>query len=471
MVSNMFRHASTSRWLTLCILGIATAFLVNLFYSRKVSADVDRYVRSITENSAASVVYLAAVTEDIRLISSRAMQARPESSAADRSSIAGWVTDMDQAIEAYRMAKDDPGEEAAYRDAERLRTPFLAAVDRALQTAGDATAVHGASLEQLGAAADSLAAQVRQLTRLNADQVASEGAAINRIRHRARTILAVLRAATAGLSLLGILLSWVASRQHVALAKNSQRLAEVRAQELEMFAGRVAHDLRNPLAVIEMKTAIAVRHEATPALRALLHAIRRQGHRMNEIIDALLTFAVAGATPEPDRCPNIEEVAREVISDQLALVSETNIDFVIDPIPPATAACSPRVLSIVLANLVGNAAKYIDGGTQGARRITLRLEDREERLRFEVEDTGPGLPTGKESLVFQPFVRFSRSSKGVGLGLATVKRLVEAHRGKVGVESVTGSGCRFWFELPKADTLSATGPRSKPSSTTAARQA
>jgi signal transduction histidine kinase len=171
---------------------------------------------------------------------------------------------------------------------------------------------------------------------------------------------------------------------------------------------------------------------------------------MAEIIDALLEFARAGARPQPGVCDDVARVIQEVVVESQSLASGSEIEFVSEAISPAAVGCSRGVLGIVIANLVRNAVKYIDGGSNGVRRITLRVNELERALRFEVEDTGPGLPPGAEETVFEPFVRFStKASGGIGLGLATVKRLVEAHNGKVGVVSTPGRGCRFWFELPQ----------------------
>jgi signal transduction histidine kinase len=218
-----------------------------------------------------------------------------------------------------------------------------------------------------------------------------------------------------------------------------------------MFAGRVAHDLRAPLSVIEMKATLGQRATKIEASKDALDRVWRQGRRMSEIIDALLAFAQAGARPEPGHCANIAEVVEEVKSDSQSIAGEKGIDFVVDPIPPATAACSRSVLGIILSNLVLNAAKYIGEGREGRRRITVRVqESRDTALRFEVEDTGPGLLPGTEDIVFEPFVRASSTKAGgIGLGLATVKRLVEAHGGRIGVISDPGWGSRFWFELPR----------------------
>jgi signal transduction histidine kinase len=73
-------------------------------------------------------------------------------------------------------------------------------------------------------------------------------------------------------------------------------------------------------------------------------------------------------------------------------------------------------------------------------------------IRFEVEDTGPGLPPAFLPRAFDPYVRGAGTAEpGLGLGLATVRRLVEGHRGRYGVQSRLGTGALFWFELPAAE--------------------
>jgi signal transduction histidine kinase len=112
-------------------------------------------------------------------------------------------------------------------------------------------------------------------------------------------------------------------------------------------------------------------------------------------------------------------------------------------------ACSAGVLASVLSNLVRNAVKYLDDRPE--KRVTIRASVNGTMVRVEVEDTGPGLPPGLEQHVFEPYVRSPDNAKpGLGLGLATVQRFVESHRGRVGVDSSPGQGCIFWFELPRA---------------------
>src|ERR1044071_7401296 len=115
----MFRRMAPAKWLTLCLVCLAVAFVANTIYSRSVASSIDGHVRSITDDSAASVVYLARITEDIRLISSRTMMLRKESVSDERAAIGTWLEDMDGAIRAYHLTEDYPGERELSSDAEK----------------------------------------------------------------------------------------------------------------------------------------------------------------------------------------------------------------------------------------------------------------------------------------------------------------------------------------------------------------
>jgi len=451
MFSLIVQRMSPSRLLSLCVLSLALVFVANIMYSRKVSAEIDAYASSITQNGAAGVVLLATVTEDVRLISTRAMWVRDSTTTEDREAIAGWLDDMDRAIAEYLRTGEYPGELELYLRAERQRGPFVAAVGRALATAADTPAARSEVRQALSAATDRLFDAIRELTHLNAEHIGQESAALTEVRRHARVISNVFRVLTLFLAVAGIVLARATNRRHIQLVEESRRLADARANELELFGGRVAHDLRGPLAAIQLTRDGAVRSDRPDAPRQALERIGRQVRRMSEMIDALLAFAQAGARVKPGICTNIAEVVEDVASDNQGAADEARTSLVIEPMPNATVACSVSVLTIILSNLVRNAVKYIDGGESDLRRVTVRMRERDGRLCFEVEDTGPGLPRGTEEQVFEPFVRVSNHANGgIGLGLATVKRLVEAHRGTTGVHSVPGRGCRFRFDLPCA---------------------
>jgi signal transduction histidine kinase len=252
--------------------------------------------------------------------------------------------------------------------------------------------------------------------------------------------------------LAGTVLGLGGARRYFLAAKLRSRLDAERAAELDIFAGRVAHDLRSPLQAIQMRAWLGARAPTPEGAQSALGHIDEQTQRMKGIIDALLAFARAAAHPDPSSRSDVTAVVAEVVTEAQLPAAEAQIELVVEPLPAATVACDPSVLAVILSNLVRNAIKYVGGGSEGVRRITLRERFQDRSLLLEVEDTGPGLPPGAEVRVFDPFVRGAelRAPDGIGLGLATVKRLVEANRGKVGVESHPGHGCCFWFTLPLA---------------------
>ncbi|GAC1603686.1 MAG: hypothetical protein NVS4B10_16340 [Myxococcales bacterium] len=113
-------------------------------------------------------------------------------------------------------------------------------------------------------------------------------------------------------------------------------------------------------------------------------------------------------------------------------------------------ACSTGALLSVLGNLLRNALKYIGDGDR--RLVTLRVAAGRGRVRIEVEDTGPGIPAESlDAKVFHAYVRGPGAAQpGIGLGLATVQKLVLAHGGAVGVKAAPAGGALFWVELPRA---------------------
>jgi signal transduction histidine kinase len=149
----------------------------------------------------------------------------------------------------------------------------------------------------------------------------------------------------------------------------------------------------------------------------------------------------------------VAEVAPIVagIHDELSsLAEQENAKLVVQPFPPCAAGCSGGVLISLLSNLLRNALKYL--GESQRREVTLRVQPRRGAVAFEVQDTGPGIPPALGNKIFQPYIRGPRTGKpGIGLGLATVKRLVEAHGGSVGVQPAPGGGSIFWFDLPLAE--------------------
>jgi signal transduction histidine kinase len=172
---------------------------------------------------------------------------------------------------------------------------------------------------------------------------------------------------------------------------------------------------------------------------------------MDHIIDGLLEFARAGANPAPNARADLKEILDEVIAEVQPTADLGGVELRAEPFPPTAVACTAGALTSVLSNLLGNAVKYVGEGRRLPRRVAVRVESRNDLVRVEIEDNGPGLPPNSEKRAFEAFQRLtSTNTPGIGLGLATVKRIVEAYKGHLGVRSVPDEGCTFWFELPKA---------------------
>lgn len=255
--------------------------------------------------------------------------------------------------------------------------------------------------------------------------------------------LGILAALAAGGVALGVI------RKQSKLVADHARLLDTRAQELEAFAYRVAHDLRNPLGTLSLR--LQAMRMAEDADTTQLDKVTRSVARMDRLIEDLLEFARSGAAPDPAACASVPDVIKDVITDADAQLERARAQLVIEEnLPAVNVACARGALASMLGNLLSNAAKYVTDGTP-PHRICVRACLKGPRVRVEVIDNGPGLPPGAEQSVFEPFRRAGNLREpGLGIGLATVKRFAEAYGGRVGVASTPGRGCTFWFELPVA---------------------
>jgi signal transduction histidine kinase len=210
----------------------------------------------------------------------------------------------------------------------------------------------------------------------------------------------------------------------------------------------VSHDLRNPLNTISMSAGLMLEVDLPAEQRAKqLSLIKRAGERMNRLIQDLLDVAKLdagrlGIDPRPTEIAPLiaeaEEMLRPIASDK-----SIRLDVVTAGQLPRITADAGRVLQ-VLSNLVGNAVKF----TPPEGRVTIRVEPFAGSVRFCVSDTGSGIPPEQLPHIFGRFWQADRSDRrGIGLGLAIAKGIVEAHGGRISVESRVGEGTSFYFTL------------------------
>ncbi len=221
--------------------------------------------------------------------------------------------------------------------------------------------------------------------------------------------------------------------------------------DLKAFAYSLAHDLRAPItAVTGFGEALSERAKGLDeASKKHLQRIVHNGHRMGELVDALLALARLSNAKLQRQSIDVSAMAGEVLAGLAEQEPGRTCEIVVQP--EMTAVGDPRLVRLLLENLLGNAWKF--SRPRQVTSIRVRSECNEDETAFVVEDNGVGFDRQADTPLFQPFRRFHSQSEfeGTGMGLAIVHKIIRQHGGHVWAESVPGSGARFYFTLPAID--------------------
>jgi signal transduction histidine kinase len=231
--------------------------------------------------------------------------------------------------------------------------------------------------------------------------------------------------------------------------RERRHVAELVAQAREEVLGVVAHDLRNPLNVIISSTDLLLHEDLDRARRTeLLEVALRAGRRMNRLIGDLLDTVRLHAGKltldlENVYVATIFKDADDMFS-PLAKKRQIRIEIV-SPGDGLAVRADPLRVSQVLGNILGNALKF----TPEHGRIALRASRIGDQVEIDVTDSGPGIGASDLAHLFDNFWQAQRNdNRGVGLGLAIAKSVVEAHGGRIWCDSTVGRGTTFSFTLP-----------------------
>lgn len=247
------------------------------------------------------------------------------------------------------------------------------------------------------------------------------------------------------------------ARRHAAelearVAERTAELREVNA-ELETFAFSVSHDLRAPLRAME-GFGEALLEDYGDRLdgegRDYAESIADAARRMDLLIQDLLAYSRVRRSEMPLGVTRLELAVEEAQMQIGAAAEAARAEIRLEPPLPAVRGHHATLVQAV-ANLLGNAIKFVAPGTRP--KIRVRAETREDRVRLWVEDNGIGIAAEHHGRVFTVFERLHSPDHypGTGIGLAIVRRGIERMGGEVGVESAEGQGSRFWIDLPQAD--------------------
>jgi len=247
-----------------------------------------------------------------------------------------------------------------------------------------------------------------------------------------------------------------ALRRSNALLHEQVADLEARNDELDAYAHTVAHNLKNPLAVLLMTSeAISDITDLTPReLREFVKQIEATTHEMDDIIDNLLLLSEVRKAEAPLQPVNMADVVTHIRNRLGYLIKARHARLSLPKAWPVAMGYAPWIEE-VWANLLSNALKY--GGEPPYIELGGAVQP-DGTVRFWMRDNGPGLAPEARARLFNPLTRVSQSSRsGHGLGLSIVRRIVAKLGGEVGVESEPGKGSLFFFTLPAG--LQASAPQ------------
>jgi signal transduction histidine kinase len=242
------------------------------------------------------------------------------------------------------------------------------------------------------------------------------------------------------------------ARQKQAIEDQNQDLSRLNELKTTLL-GMAAHDLRHPLGYIQLANELLAEELDQPTgidMNEIIDGISKQVRHGLNLLDELLDVTHL----ESDGFSlDIEQVdlavfLAEVVEQQSPIAAMKGTQIILTECPKGELQVDPKRLNQVIGNLISNAIKYSPPGSI----VKVSAERNETYWRINVDDEGPGIKPGDHAQLFQDFARLSArptgGEKSTGLGLAIARRVVEAHGGQIGVDSVPEEGATFWFTLP-----------------------
>ncbi|MCG8672860.1 MAG: ATP-binding protein [Pseudomonadales bacterium] len=255
-------------------------------------------------------------------------------------------------------------------------------------------------------------------------------------------------------------------REREMLSEKELLEAKYESKAKSDFLAVMSHEIRTPMNGVLGVVDLLKETPLNKQQNQLLATIQSSGKLLLNIINDILDFSkIEAGKLELESIPlNLEQVIGDSVAIYAPNASQKKLTlaFYIDPeISPAIKGDPTRIKQVIY-NLLGNAIKFTDRGHVFIKVSLLTTTDSQQRLRFEVMDSGIGMSEEQQAKLFDSFTQADKSTSrkfgGTGLGLAISKKLVEAMEGKIGVHSHSGEGSNFWVEISLENTAPAVTP-------------
>lgn len=245
-----------------------------------------------------------------------------------------------------------------------------------------------------------------------------------------------------------LILSYRFAMSYRKAIRDAEKASEAKSE----FLSVMSHEIRTPLnAVVGMSNLLEVKGEQKENVNTLKHAAQNLLLLVNDILDYSKIEAGKVEFEEVDtNLPDLMERLR-LIHDAKAVADNLELVLEIDKDVPKYVVCDPTRITQVLSNLVGNGLKFTHQGTVKMRLSVKEINKADTTILFEIMDTGIGIDTEKQGLIFETFSQAASSTTrnygGTGLGLSITKRLLELQGTELHLESTPGEGSNFYFYL------------------------
>jgi signal transduction histidine kinase len=451
----------TARPLLLAVVAVVVSFVFALWLSQYRLSDVERDVYEVAANAEPSVVRLEDARTElgrIGLYVDECVASMADHLPTGHASLVRATearARMMESLVAYSRLPFFPGEEALYRDAQTAIGPIDQAMLTVLERA-DAGQLDAATLELL----DDLHPDIEQLdAKLEAIVEFDTAQAVKKLENIAASRRRSWRAAVVGgtfsLVLSGLATAvatftlWkaAAARREVDQEHGARLAAEQETRRRDQFLSLVAHELRTPLAALQLAVeALAKRQPERPS-SALQSAAMNQVTRMNALVEELVLVAqldLASIVLRPAQV-DLLALAHDRIQAHASSIARSGSNVSLHGDAPVIGQWDASALERVIDKLLSNAIRFGGGGP-----IDVEVSQQDGRARLVVRDRGIGIPPHLIATVFERFERgvSERNYPGLGLGLFIARTLAQAMRGTIIAASSPSEGTSFTVELP-----------------------